>query len=88
MNMDMVKEMGDYLRDYAPQAVIRNGDYPREKGLLDVTVILSELSDVEKVRRYYTKSARLVEEMKERQKIKMSKAALTEDAGKDVPTLL
>jgi len=88
MNMDMVKEMGDYLKDYAPQAVIRNGDYPREKGLLDVTVILSQLSDVEKVRRYYTKSAELVKEMKRRQKTKTSKAALTEDAGKDVPTLL
>ena len=88
MNMDMVKEMGDYLRDYAPQAVIRNGDYPREKGLLDVSVILSELSDVEKVRYYYTKSAELVEEMKRRKVAKTSKAALTEDAGKDVPTLL
>ncbi len=88
MNMDMVKEMGDYLRTFAPQAIIRNGDYPREKGLLDVSVILSELSDVEKVRYYYEKSAALAQEMKRRQKAKTSKAALTEDAGKDVPTLL
>ncbi len=88
MNMDMVKELGDYLKGFAPQAVIRNGDYPREKGLLDVTVILSELSDVAKVRQYYSKSAKLVDEMKERQKSKTSKAALAEEAGKDIPTLL
>jgi cell division GTPase FtsZ len=50
MNMDMVKEIGDYMRDIAPEAIIRNGDYPRERGLVDVTVLLSELSDVEKVR--------------------------------------
>jgi len=88
MNMDLVKELGDHLKSFAPQAVIRNGDYPREKGLLDVTVILSQLSDVEKVRDYYTKSAELAKELKTRQRVKTSKAALTEEAGKDVPTLL
>jgi cell division GTPase FtsZ len=88
MNMDLVKELGDYLKGFAPQAVIRNGDYPREKGLLDVTVMLSELSDVAKVRHYYTKSSQLACEMKERQKSKTSKAALAEEAGKDIPTLL
>ena len=88
MNIEMVKELCDYLKNFAPQAIVRNGDYPREKGLLDVTVVLSELSDVEKIRHYYTKSANLVEEMKRRKKVQTSKAALTEEAGKDVPTLL
>jgi cell division GTPase FtsZ len=88
MNMELIKELSDYLKNFAPQAVIRNGDYPREKGLLDVTVILSELSDVEKVRHYYAKSAKLVNAMKKRKKIQINKAALTEEAGKDVPTLL
>lgn len=88
MSMDLVKELGDHLRKIAPQAVIRNGDYPREKGALDITLILSQLSDVEKVREYYSKSASLVEEFKERQKAQTSKGVLTEEAGKDVPTLL
>jgi cell division GTPase FtsZ len=88
MNVEMVKELSDYLKNFAPQAVIRSGDYPREKGLLDITVILSELCDVAKVRDYYTKSANLVSEMKKRQKVQASKSALTEEAGKDVPTLL
>lgn len=88
MNVEMIKELSDYLKNFTPQAVVRNGDYPREKGLLDVTVILSELSDVAKVRDYYTKSTNLVSEMKKRQKVQTSKSALTEEAGKDVPTLL
>ena len=88
MSVDLVKELGDYLSDVAPQAVIRNGDYPRERGLLDVTVILSQLGDVEKVRDYYRKSADLAKEFKERQKAKASKASLAQEAGKDVPTLL
>jgi len=88
MNMELVKELGDYLKSFAPQAIIRNGDYPREKGLLDVVVILSELSDVEKVRSYYTRSAELANEMKKRQKVKTNKSALTEEAGKDIPSLL
>jgi hypothetical protein len=86
--MELVKELGDYLKNFAPQAVIRNGDYPREKGLLDVTVIVSELSDVAKVRQYYTKSTELAKELKQRAKTKASKAGLAEEAGKDVPTLL
>ena len=87
MNMELVKELGDYLKGFAPQAVIRDGDYPREKGLLDVTVILSELSDVAKVRDYYTRSSALAKEMKVRTKNKESKAVLAEEAGKDIPTL-
>ena len=88
MNVEMVKELGDYLKSFAPQAVIRNGDYPREKGLLDVTVILSELSDIAKVREYYTRSSELARELRVRAKNKESKAGLAEEAGKDVPTLL
>jgi len=88
MNMELVKELGDYLKGFAPQALIRNGDYPREKGLLDVIVILSELSDVAKVREYYVRSSALAKELKARVKNKESKAELTEEAGKDVPTLL
>jgi len=87
MNVEMIKELSDYLKNFAPQAVVRSGDYPREKSLLDITVILSELSDVAKVRDYYTKSTNLVSEMKKRQKVQTSKSALTEEAGKDVPTL-
>ncbi|MFQ6121773.1 MAG: tubulin/FtsZ family protein [Dehalococcoidales bacterium] len=88
MNMDLIKQLGDYMRDIAPEALIRNGDYPRERGLLDVTVILSELSDVEKVRNYYAQSTSLIPEFKKRQKETEVKLRAIEDASKDIPSLL
>ena len=88
MNVDLVKDLGDYLRSIAPQAIIRNGDYPRERGVLDVTVILSELSDVEKVRDYYTKSTRLIPEFKKRQEETAIRLKAIEDTSKDIPSLL
>jgi len=88
MNMDLVKDLGDYLRDIAPEAIIRNGDYPRERGEIDITVILSELSDVEKVRDYYTNSSSFIPEVKKRQKRLESKLDRIEEASKDIPSLL
>jgi cell division GTPase FtsZ len=88
MNMDLVKGLGDYMRDIAPEATIRNGDYPRERGMLDVTVILSELSDVEKVRHYYTQSTALIPEFKKRQEETAVRLKAIEDTSKDIPSLL
>jgi len=88
MNMDMVKEIGDYMRDIAPEAIIRNGDYPRERGMVDVTVLLSELSDVEKVRDYYIRSTDLIPEFKKRQEETEDKLKALEDVSKDIPSLL
>jgi cell division GTPase FtsZ len=88
MNMDMVKEIGDYMRDIAPEAIIRNGDYPRERGLVDVTVLLSELSDVEKVRDYYLRSTDLIPEFKKRQEETEDKLRALEDVSRDIPSLL
>ncbi len=88
MNMDMIKEIGDYMRDIAPEAIIRNGDYPRERGRVDVTVLLSELSEVEKVRDYYLRSTDLIPEFKKRQEETEDKLKALEDVSKDIPSLL
>ncbi len=88
MNMDMVKEIGDYMRDIAPEAIIRNGDYPRERGVVDVTVLLSELSDVEKIREYYLRSTDLIPEFKKRQEETEDKLRALDDVSKDIPSLL
>ncbi len=88
MNMDLVKELGDYLRDIAPNAIIRNGDYPREKGSLEVTVILSELSEADKVKRYYSHSLEFMQDIKKRQAEVEDKLKELEELAKDVPTLL
>ena len=88
MSVDLVKELGDYLRSLAPEAIIRNGDYPRQRGMLDITVILSELSDVEKIRYYYTRSTRLIPEFKRRQEETKVKLKEIQDTSKDIPSLL
>ncbi|MFB0557343.1 MAG: cell division protein FtsZ, partial [Dehalococcoidia bacterium] len=88
MNVDLIKELGDYLRSIAPQAIIRNGDYPRQRGLLDVSVILSELSNVEKIRYYYTKSTSLIPAMKKREAETEVKLKAIEETSKDIPSLL
>ncbi len=88
MSMDLIKDLGDYLRNLAPHATIRNGDYPRQRGMLDVSVILSELSDVEKIRNYYTKSTKLIPQMKRRQEETQDKLKEIEETSRDIPSLL
>src|SRR3990172_7711251 len=88
MSVDLVKELGEYLRGLAPQAVIRNGDYPRQKGSLEVSVILSELSDVDKVRNYYAQSTAMIPRIKDRQEETDIKLKSIEDASRDIPSLL
>jgi len=88
MNLEIVKELGDYIRDLAPNAIIRNGDYPRERSSIDVTLILSQLSDVEKIRQYYYKSTDLVPEYQRRQKEVEEKLKGIDEAAKDIPSLL
>ena len=88
MSVDLIKELGDYLRNLAPHATIRNGDYPRQKGSLDVSVILSELSDVEKIRNYYIKSTQMIPQMKARAEETQDKLKEIEDTSKDIPSLL
>ncbi|RLC68385.1 MAG: cell division protein FtsZ [Chloroflexi bacterium] len=88
MNMDLVKELGDYLRDIAPKAIIRSGDYPRQKGLLDVTVILSELDTSAKIKSYYALSTTVIEEMRRKREEVTCKLKDIDDAAKDIPSLL
>jgi tubulin-like protein CetZ len=88
MNMDLMKELGDYVRDICPQATIRSGDYPREKGNLDVTLILSELKQVEKVRKYFERSTKYIPEVKKRREETSDSLRELEEASKDIPSLL
>lgn len=88
MNMDLVKELGDYLKELTPDAIIRNGDYPRERTVVDVTVMLSELNDVAKVRHYYNESTKFIHEVKQKQEQTESKLKAIEDVGKDIPSLV
>ncbi len=88
MNLEIVKELGDYIRDLAPNAIIRNGDYPREGSTMNVTLILSQFSDVEKVRNYYYKSTDLIPEYQRRQKEVETKLKGIDEAAGEIPSLL
>jgi len=58
MTMDMINQISSYLKGIAPGAIIRSGDYPRGKGSIDVTVVLSELTNSRKVMDYFNKALR------------------------------
>jgi cell division GTPase FtsZ len=88
MNMDLVKELADYLRGMSPQAVIRNGDYPREKGVIDVTVVLSEFNALDKIRNYFEKATDVIHGLKERRGEFEDKLKEVDDIAKDLPSLL
>jgi cell division GTPase FtsZ len=87
MNIDLVKFMGERLHNLAPDATIRYGDYPFNKGFIDVTLIFSGLKDVEKVTRYYTKSVEVAEKIKAKQHEATNMPSTTDEAAKDVPPL-
>ena len=88
INVDLVKELGTYIKNAAPEVILRSGDYPREKGALDVTVILSEMGDVEKVRNYFTKAINVIAELKKRQAGLISTQRGIDITVKDIPSLL
>jgi hypothetical protein len=88
INVDLIKELGMYIKNMAPEAIIRSGDYPREKGTMDVTIVLSEMSDVEKVRNYFTKAMNLIAELKKRQEGVVSTQRGIDITIKDIPSLL
>jgi cell division GTPase FtsZ len=88
INVDLIKELGTYIKNMAPEVILRSGDYPREKGNLDVTLVLSEMSDVEKVRNYFTKAINIIAELKKRQAGLISTQRGIDITVKDIPSLL
>jgi len=87
MNMDLIKELGMHLKTLAPDSIIRSGDYPRDRGSLDVSVVLSELSDVGKIRDYFTKTISLISTIQKRQE-GVEFDTTFDGTLKDIPSLL
>jgi cell division GTPase FtsZ len=88
MNLTVIKEVGEYLKSLTPEAIIRNGDYPRNSGALDVSVVLSELKNVEKIRRYYAETAKIVSTTEERKRETDAKLREMDESSRDVPSLI
>ncbi|MEA3253604.1 MAG: tubulin/FtsZ family protein [Chloroflexota bacterium] len=87
MRMEIIKQLGDNLKSLAPDALIRSGDYPRGKGSLDVTVILSDLSAIRKITDYFRKAIGLISVMKTKRGLSYEGRKL-EETFSDIPVLL
>ncbi len=88
MSTGLIKEIGDWVRNLAPNAVIRNGDYPRKGGNLSVSLIFSELSDVGRIREYYRSTANMATVLKQRGQETRDKLREIEELGRDIPSLI
>lgn len=67
MSAHVVREIGKYLRDVMPGAAIRNGTYSSSKRSVGVTLVLSELREIQKIDKYYESAAKLLEKIGPRQ---------------------
>ena len=85
MSSYLTSDLSEYLRDVAPNAVIRAGDYPNERSIMDVTIVLSALSEVARIRDYYTRATTLHEKD---DGTSATPRSATDKAADDLPTLL
>jgi cell division GTPase FtsZ len=87
MNMELMKQIGSNVKRAAPEALIRSGDYPREKNSLQVTVIFSELVYLGKVMDYFNRVIAYLSAKSKRKSVTLQQQGL-EEAFRDIPSLL
>jgi cell division GTPase FtsZ len=87
MTVDMIKQISSYLKNTAPEAIIRSGDYPRGKALA-ITVILSDLINSRKVMDYFNKALRYTYLTKKRRGGTEHEQRVIEGNISDIPSLL
>jgi cell division GTPase FtsZ len=88
MRPELFQELGSFLKGAAPVAVIRSCDYPRGRGELGVTLLLSGLSSMERIKGYYDIIGGLVRKVKKRREEAEKKARAMEAAARKLPSLL
>jgi tubulin-like protein CetZ len=87
MNMDMVKSISDYIKEVAPTATIRGGDFPGESHFIDVTLILSELSFVPRIKDFYERAVQYAREHEGEIQETRKKIDALADIAKELPSL-
>jgi cell division GTPase FtsZ len=92
MRLELFQELGGFLKSVVRGATIRSCDYPRGRGEMAVTVLLSGLSSIERIKGYYDFVVSLVRKVKTRQaeaeKKARAKARDMEAAARKIPSLL
>jgi cell division GTPase FtsZ len=58
-NVDMIKAIGNRLRELAPNAEIRDGNFYAGKSYIKVTLLASELIYLDRIKSFYDRAARL-----------------------------
>jgi len=87
LNMELMKECGTFVKRIAPEAIIRSGDYPRDKRNISISLVLSELVYVGKVMDYFSRVILYISAKGRRRNIQYEQANI-EDAFRDIPSLL
>jgi cell division GTPase FtsZ len=88
MKPEVFQELGGFLKSISPGAVIRSCDYPRGRGEMDVTVVFSGLTSIERIKGYYDIVVSLVRRAKKKQAEAEKKARAMEAAARKIPSLL
>jgi len=88
MKPEIFQELGGFLKSVSPGAVIRSCDYPRGRREMAVTVLLSGLSSIERIKGYYDIVGGLVRKVKKKQAEAEQKARAMEAAARKIPSLL
>jgi len=88
MSMDLITDLSSSLRSIATDAIIRSGDYPRGKDSLDITLILSELTNSARISDYFSKTLRYIYQRKRKRGKFGDQQAGLEEALRDIPLLL
>jgi len=84
---DMVKSVSDYIKELAANALIRGGDFPGERHYIDVTLILSHLSFVPRIRDFYEQATQYAKEHKGQLEETKKRITSLAELSKDLPTL-
>ncbi|MFH1383260.1 MAG: cell division protein FtsZ [Chloroflexota bacterium] len=87
MNVNLVKDLSEYMGELVPDAIVRYGDYPNGAATLTITVIVSRLSFVEKVWKYYDKMPGLIKKNKTNSERNEANLRKLTDAAELVPSL-
>lgn len=87
LNMDMVKSISDHIKELAPNALIRGGDFPGEKHFVDVALLLSQLAFVPRIKDLYEQATRYAREHKLQLEQTRKRIESLAEVGKELPKL-
>jgi len=87
ISLNAVTEVSNRLQQRAPKSEIRIADYPRRRGEISMTLVLSSLTAVDRAEKLYLKATDLLAKRVELNKEFDSKVERTEQIRAKIPTL-